>query len=54
MTLAANGFVTMDLSKDSINVEYYMRDMEFDGSDMYPVSSDLKPSYKFNITEKAK
>jgi tartrate-resistant acid phosphatase type 5 len=50
---AANGFVTMDISKDVINVEYYARDMKFEGSDLYPVACDLKPSYDFQITKKA-
>jgi tartrate-resistant acid phosphatase type 5 len=51
--LAANGFVTMDISKDMINVEYYARDMEFDNGDLYPVDCDLKPSYSFQVTQKA-
>jgi tartrate-resistant acid phosphatase type 5 len=50
---AANGFVTMDISKDTINVEYYARDMEFENGDLYPVDCDLKPSYSFQITQKA-
>lgn len=49
--LAANGFVTMDISKDMINVEYYARDMEFDNGDLYPVACDLKPSYSFQVTQ---
>ena len=51
--LAANGFVTMDISKDKINVEYYARDMEFENGDLYPVDCDLKPSYSFEVTQKA-
>jgi tartrate-resistant acid phosphatase type 5 len=51
--LAANGFVTMDISKDMINVEYYARDMEFENGDLYPVDCDLKPSYSFQVTQKA-
>jgi tartrate-resistant acid phosphatase type 5 len=50
---AANGFVTMDISSNEINVEYYARDMKFEGSDLYPVACDLKPSYEFKITKKA-
>lgn len=37
LSIAANGFVTMDISKNSINVEYYARDMKFEGMDLYPV-----------------
>jgi tartrate-resistant acid phosphatase type 5 len=51
--VAANGFVTMDISNDMINVEYYARDMTFDNGDLYPVDCDLKPSYSFQITQKA-
>ncbi len=51
--VAANGFVTMDISQDLVNVEYYARDMKFEGSDLYPVECDLKPSYSFQITQKA-
>jgi len=49
--LAANGFVTMDISKNVINVEYYLRDMTFDGGDLYSVVYDLDPSYNFQITQ---
>lgn len=41
----------MDISKSSINVEYYARDMKFEGMDLYPVECDLKPSYNFQITQ---
>ncbi|EXJ86624.1 hypothetical protein A1O3_03577 [Capronia epimyces CBS 606.96] len=51
---AANGFVTMDISRDTVAVEYYARDMQFENGDLFPVKSDLKPSYTFNITQKAK
>lgn len=51
--VAANGFVTMDISSDMINVEYYARDMKFEGGDLYPVACDLQPSYDFQITKKA-
>jgi tartrate-resistant acid phosphatase type 5 len=51
--VAANGFVTMDISQDMINVEYYARDMKFEGMDLYPVECDLKPSYNFQITRKS-
>ena len=47
---AANGFVTMDISKSVVNVEYYLRDMSFDGGDLYSVHFDLNPSYAFQIT----
>ncbi|KIM96351.1 hypothetical protein OIDMADRAFT_33011 [Oidiodendron maius Zn] len=50
---AANGFVTMDISSKEINVEYYARDMKFEGEDLYPVDCDLQPSYSFQITQKA-
>ena len=53
LPLAANGFVTLDISKDLVNVEYYARDMEFENGDLYPVNCDLKPSYSFQITQKA-
>jgi len=49
--LAANGFVTMDISKNVINVEYYLRDMTLDGGDLYSVVYDLDPSYNFQITQ---
>lgn len=48
---AASGFVTMDISSQSINVEYYVRDMQFENGDLYPVPYDLNPSYSFQITE---
>lgn len=51
---AANGFVTLDISKSSVNVEYYARDMQFEDSDLFPVRMDLAPIYKFKISEKAK
>jgi tartrate-resistant acid phosphatase type 5 len=51
--VAANGFVTMDISNDLINVEYYARDMKFEGTDLYSVECDLKPSYSFQITQKS-
>ncbi|KAI1626888.1 putative tartrate-resistant acid phosphatase type 5 precursor [Exophiala viscosa] len=50
---AANGFVTMDISSQFINVEYYVRDMQFDNGDLYSVHYDLAPSYSFQITKKA-
>lgn len=50
---AANGFVTMDISNQYINVEYYVRDMQFEDGDLYPVPYDLNPSYSFQITEHA-
>lgn len=53
MVTAANGFVTMDISSQEINVEYYARDMKFEGGDLYPVECDLQPSYSFQITQKA-
>lgn len=48
---AASGFVTMDISKQSINVEYYARDMQLQNGDLYPVPNDLKPSYSVTITQ---
>jgi tartrate-resistant acid phosphatase type 5 len=51
--VAANGFVTMDISSGMINVEYYARDMKFEGTDLYPVACELKPSYDFQITKKS-
>lgn len=51
---AANGFVTLDINKNSLNFEYYLRDMKFEGGDLYPVAHDLSPSYSFQVTEKAK
>jgi hypothetical protein len=49
---AANGFVTMDLSKKSVNVEYYARDMSYEGSDLYPVKNDMEPIYSFVVDAK--
>ncbi|KAH8807592.1 putative tartrate-resistant acid phosphatase type 5 precursor [Xylogone sp. PMI_703] len=51
---AANGFVTMDISKESVVVEWYARDMTFSNGDMFPVSCDLQPSHSVTIKEKAK
>jgi hypothetical protein len=45
--------VTMDISNDMVNVEYYARDMKYEGGDLYPVACDLKPSYEFQITQKS-
>ena len=45
--------MTLDISSDWINVEYYARDMKFEGTDWYPVECDLKPSYGFQITQKS-
>ena len=50
---AANGFVTMDISSEMINVEYYARDMTYEGQDLYPVACDLQPSYSFQIKQKS-
>lgn len=50
---AANGFVTLDISKNLIQVEYYARDMKFEDGDLYPVQYDLNPSYVFQITQHA-
>jgi tartrate-resistant acid phosphatase type 5 len=49
---AANGFVTMDISKKSVNVEYYTRDMTYEGGDLFPVKNDLEPAYSFTIEAK--
>lgn len=43
----------MDISSNLISVEYYARDMKYEGSDLYPVECDLKPSYSFQITQKS-
>ncbi len=43
----------MDISSCMINIEYYARDMKFEGMDLYPVECDLKPSYGFQITQKS-
>jgi tartrate-resistant acid phosphatase type 5 len=43
----------MDISSKNVNVEYYARDMKFEGGDLYPVACDLQPSYSFQITQKA-
>ena len=51
---AANGFVTLDINKHSLNFEYYLRDMTFEGGDLYPVRHDLTPGYSFQVTTKAK
>ncbi|OBT50824.1 hypothetical protein VE04_09337 [Pseudogymnoascus sp. 24MN13] len=49
---AANGFVTMDISKKSVNVEYYTRDMTYEGGNLFPVKNDLEPAYSFTIEAK--
>ena len=41
----------MDISKDVVNIEYYLRDMTFEGGDLYKVKDDLNPSYAFQLTE---
>jgi tartrate-resistant acid phosphatase type 5 len=51
---AANGFVTVDINKQKLNFEYYLRDMDFEGGDLYPVPHDLTPKYSFQVTQKAK
>ncbi len=51
MFIAANGFVTLDISKQMLNFEWYARDMKFEGTDLYPVECDLKPSYSLQITQ---
>jgi hypothetical protein len=51
---AANGFVTMDISREEVNVEYYARDMKFGGGDLYPVKNDMTPSYSFKIKTHAR
>ncbi|KAJ5097365.1 hypothetical protein N7456_008086 [Penicillium angulare] len=50
---AANGFVTLDISYESLNFEYYARDMKLKGADYYPVKKDMKPSYNFTVTKHA-
>ncbi|GIC90152.1 uncharacterized protein Aud_006584 [Aspergillus udagawae] len=51
---AANGFVTMDITREEVNVEYYARDMKFEGGDLYPVKNDMTPSYSFKIKTHAR
>ncbi|RHZ53434.1 uncharacterized protein CDV56_104911 [Aspergillus thermomutatus] len=51
---AANGFVTMDISREEVNVEFYARDMQFEGGDLYPVKNDMNPSYSFKIKTHAR
>lgn len=41
--------VTMDISSEMINVEYYARDMTYEEADLYPVACDILPSYSFQI-----
>lgn len=48
---AANGFVTLDISANSLHFEYYLRDMRMLGSDLFPVPHELQPSYNFTITK---
>ncbi|KNG80586.1 hypothetical protein ANOM_010985 [Aspergillus nomiae NRRL 13137] len=50
---AANGFVTLDITSESLQFEYYARDMQLKGTDYYPVANDIKPSYSFTVTEHA-
>jgi tartrate-resistant acid phosphatase type 5 len=50
---AANGFVTLDITKKELQFDYYIRNMQFEGSDLYPVKNDLKPLYSFTINEHA-
>ncbi|RHZ68314.1 hypothetical protein CDV55_100669 [Aspergillus turcosus] len=50
---AASGFVTMDISAEFLNFEYYVRNMQYDGGDLYPVANDMVPSYSFKVTKKA-
>lgn len=50
----ASGFVTMDISKESLVFEYYPRDMTYMGQDLYPVPNDVQPHYSFTVTEKSK
>ncbi|GFG00805.1 purple acid phosphatase 4 [Aspergillus lentulus] len=50
---AANGFVTMDISREEVNVEYYAWDMKFGGGDLYPIKNDMTPSYSFKIKSHA-
>lgn len=49
---AGNGFVTMDISKKSVNVEYYARDMSYEGGDLYPVKNQMEPIYSFVVDAK--
>ncbi|KUL87372.1 hypothetical protein ZTR_04645 [Talaromyces verruculosus] len=51
---AGNGFVTLDISSEKLVFEYYIRDMQYEGGDLYPVKNDMKPSYSFTVKDKAK
>lgn len=51
---AANGFVTMDITSKELVFEYYMRNMQYDGGDLYPVQNDMQPVYSFTVSEHAK
>ncbi|GFF85346.1 purple acid phosphatase 3 [Aspergillus lentulus] len=50
---AANGFVTLDISYNSLNFEYYARDMLLKGADYYSVKNDQAPAYSFSVTKHA-
>ncbi|KAJ5432162.1 uncharacterized protein N7458_011318 [Penicillium daleae] len=50
---AANGFVTLDISYNALQFEYYARDMALKGADYYPVANDMVPSYNFTVTQHA-
>ncbi|KAJ5613908.1 hypothetical protein N7528_007562 [Penicillium herquei] len=50
---AANGFVTLDIDRDTLNFEYYARDMRMKGADYYVVKDDMKPSYSFAVKKTA-
>lgn len=45
---SANGFVTLDISANALNFEYYARDMPVLGS---TIKNDMKPSYNFTVTK---
>ncbi|KAF9442980.1 putative tartrate-resistant acid phosphatase type 5 precursor [Macrolepiota fuliginosa MF-IS2] len=50
---AANGFVTLDITKEELLFEYYARDMKFEGGDLFPVKHDLSPIYSFTVKDHA-
>ncbi len=50
---AANGFVTLDITSESLHFEYYARDVLLQGADSSPLANGMKPSYSFDVTQHA-
>jgi tartrate-resistant acid phosphatase type 5 len=46
---AANGFVLLEISKDSLTFDYYLRNMQYEHQDLFPVKDDKVPYYSFTI-----